>query len=117
MNLSALQEITPPNISISGSGVFSNIISGANSITNDYLIFGTMIIILIVVYMILSDKTPLQEFGYDDFRALNLALSSCVLIGLTIVSVGWSGNFFAIGMFTSLWLVSFIGILIYENKE
>ena len=117
MNLSALQDITPPNISISGSNIFSNIVSEANSITNDYLIFGVMMVILIVVYMILSDKTPLQEFGYDDFRALNLALSSCVLIGLNMISVGWSTNFFAVGMFSSLWMVTLIGILIYENKE
>lgn len=116
MNLTALQSITPPNISISGTGVFSNIVSSANAVTGDYIIFATLFIILIVMYLTLSDKTPLQEFGYDDMRALNIAFNSSTLIGMTTVSVGWSNNFFAIGMFTTLWLVSLIVILIYDSK-
>lgn len=116
MNLTAMQEITPPNISLTGSNVFSTIISDANSYTNDLLIFGSMFIILVLVYIVLSDKTPLQDFGYGDIRALNIALAVSVIIGLNIVMVGWSENFFAVGMFISFWLVTYIGITIYENK-
>lgn len=117
MNMTALQDITPLNIDLSGSNVFNQIVSGANFQTGDYLILASLIIILFVLYWTLSDKTQLGDFMYDDFRAINIALSVSSLIGLTLVSVGWSGNFVAVGMFIVLYLLSWIGILIYENRE
>lgn len=117
MNMTALQDITPLNIDLSGSNVFNQIVSGANFQTGDYLILASLLIILFVLYWTLSDKTQLGDFMYDDFRAINIALSVSSLIGLTLVSVGWSGNFVAVGMFIVLYLLSWIGILIYENRE
>lgn len=117
MNLTALNNISSPNINITNSNVFSEIISTSNTYASDFLIFASMIIIFIIMYLTLSDKTPFQDFGYDDMRALNIALSTSSLIGLTIISVGWSSNFFAVGMFTTLWVVSLFAIYIYENEE
>lgn len=116
LNLTALESINPINITPSET-TLSQVISVANSSVNDYIIFATMFIILIVIYLTLSDKTPYQDFGYDDIRALSITLNICVLMGLTIVSVGWSDNFKAIGIATILWLLSLITIYIIENRE
>lgn len=116
MNLTALQDIEPYNLSSVDSSL-SSIVGVANSATNDYLIFAPMFIIFVIMYLVLTDKTPLQDFGYDDLRGLNIAFSSSSLIGLNMVSFGWSNNFFAVGMFVTLWLLTFIGISIYENQE
>ena len=117
MDLTALNNITSPTINISGSSSFSNIVSVANSTTNDLIIFASMFIILVIIYFALSDKSPIQDFGYDDLRALCIALSVSLIIGLEIIEVGWSTNFFAIGMFSSLWLINLIAIMIYENRD
>ena len=116
LNLTALESITPLNISVNETSL-GGIINVANVSTGNNIIFASLFGILIIVYVALSDKTPLQSFGYDDIRAVNLSLSVCVLIGLTMVSVGWSPNFRAVGMFISMWVLSFVIIYLVENKE
>lgn len=116
LNLSALGSINPINISVNETTV-TEVVNIANTSTNNYVIFGTLFAILIIVYVALSDKTPKQNFGYEDSRAFNLALAVCVLMGLTIVSIGWSPNFKAVGIFITMWLLSFIIIYIIENRE
>jgi len=119
MNLSALDSIASPNITLAPSGGFGlgGLIDIANSSSDNLLIFGSLFIILVIMYVILTDRSPFGDFGFDDLRGLNVALSSCTLIGLTLVSVGWSSNFFAVGMFGTAWLVSYILVLIYTNRE
>lgn len=117
MNLDALQNISPPSITINDADVVGEVFTGASSATNNLWIFGSLFIILLVVYYILSDKSPLGDFGYGDLRALNLAFAACTLIGLKLVEVGWSGNFFAVGMFGTAWFTTFVIILAYENPE
>ena len=117
MNLSALNSVEAPNITIDDGYTISGIINSANNFTNDWLIVATLLMILVVLYMLLSNKNPFEEFGYDDFRAFNISLSSCSLIGLTIVEVGFSNNFYAVGSFITLWVLTTIGIYVYENQE
>ncbi|GAH45841.1 unnamed protein product [marine sediment metagenome] len=116
LNLTALENLTPINITVDETTLLE-VVNIANDSTNNNLIFATLFTILIIIYLTLSDKTPLQDFGYSDVRAINLALSVCVLIGVTIVSVGWSPNFKAVGMFITMWVISSIIIYIIENKE
>lgn len=116
LNLSAFNNLEPLNISVNASGL-NDVVSVANSNSSNSIIFFSLLSFFIIIYVALSDKTPLQDFGYGDLRALNIALAVCVLMGLTIVSVGWSPNFKAVGIFITAWLLSFIIILIVENKE
>lgn len=116
LNLSALENIEPINITVTETNLLE-LINIANTSTNNLLIFGTLFSILLIVYISLSDKTPLTNFGYSDIRALNLSLAVCTLIGLTMVSIGWSPNFKAVGMFITMWVLSSIIIYIIENKE
>ena len=117
MNLTALQNIEPLNISISGSNSLFSIINSANTSVNDYIILFTMGMMLLILYWVLSDKTTEGDFVYDDFRALNIALSIASMFGLTMVEIGWSKNFYFVGIFIFAWLFSYIAILIYGNKE
>lgn len=117
MNLSALSDITPLNITVGGEEVFNEVIATTNSSTDGLWIFAPLFILFIINYLVLTDKSPLGDFGYGDLRGLNLAFAICFIIGLKIVEVGWSTNFFAVGMFGTSWVTTFIGILIYENQE
>lgn len=117
MNLSALNNLSSPNISIPTSNIFDSVFSSANSNTGGYLIFASLFIIMGVVFYILSNKDSSGDFAYSDVRALNLGFGICTLIGLKLVEIGWSNNFFAVGMFGTLWVTSFFIILIYENRE
>lgn len=117
MNLTALQDVTAPVLNLSNANIFTSIIDSANSYTNNYLILASMLIIMITTYFLLSDMTPLGDFLYDDMRAFNIATTISALIGLTVISVGWSGNFVNVGMFVVIQLITFIIILIYENRE
>lgn len=116
LNLTAIGDITPFNISINESSL-GEVVNVANSSSNNFIIFGSLFAILIIIYVALSDKTQFQNFGYGDVRAISLALASCVLIGLTMVSIGWSPNFKAVGMFITMWVLSLILIYLIENKE
>lgn len=81
LNLTALADIKPINISVNET-TLSEVINVANTSSNNFIIYATLFAILLVVYITLSDKTPLQDFGYGDVRAINLSLAVCVLIGL-----------------------------------
>jgi len=119
MNLSALNNITAPviNISSDASLIFKQMIDTANYSTNNSLGILVMIAILIIVYISLSDKSPLGDFGYSDARALCIALGVSLLIGLTELSSGITNNYKSIGVFTILFMLNTIFILAYENKE
>jgi len=117
MNLDALQNITPLDLNVSSTSTFTEIVNQANFYANDYIILASMFLIFFISYFMLSDKTPFGEFGYDDLRGVNIAAAISTNIGLTIVSVGWSSNFVSVGMFIIIYLLTWIAITIYENRE
>lgn len=119
MNLTELQNITSPSINIStnASAVFGQIIDSANSTTNNLLGILVMIAILIVLYITLADKTQSTDFGYSDARALCIALGISLMIGLTEITAGITNNYISIGTFAVLFMMNYIWILAYENKE
>lgn len=117
MNLEALQNISAPNLSLSNVVSFDNLVVEVNSLTNNYVIFASLFIIGIIMYWVLTDTGVWQDFGYDYIRGLNISLGTCVIIGLNLVEQGWSPNFYAVGVFGTLWFLSYIGVLVVENQE
>lgn len=119
MNLSVLQNITAPviNISSDASLIFGQMIDTANASTNNLLGIFVMVALFVIVYLSLSDKSPLGDFGYSDARALCIAFGIALLIGLTEIATGLTNNYLSIGTFTILFMLSTIFILTYENKE
>jgi len=119
MNLTALQGVTPPslNVSTNASAVFGEIIQKANFYTNDYLILAVLVLVSVISYIVLSDRTQNGDFLYSDARALSLSFGIASIIGVTIIENGLSPNFVAVGLFTALFLVTYIFIITYENKE
>lgn len=119
MNLTALNNITAPviNISTDASQVFGQLIDVANTSTNNLLGMFVMLSVFIIVYLTLSDKSPLGDFGYGDARALCIGFGIALLIGLTELASGITNNYLSIGTFTMLFMINVIFILAYENKE
>ena len=117
MNLGALENISNFNVSVTTTDIIGDIVRTSNSATGDYLIFASLSIIFMILYWVLTDVSEFQDFGYDYIRGLNISLSVCILIGLVLVEIGFSNNFYAVGLFTTLWFLSYIGILIIDNRE
>jgi len=114
--------LTAPNITLSlsipsGNEIVSHIPEVANSSTNGLfplMILGAM---WFVLYWALSDKTGFGDFKYSDARALNIALGIATLFGITNIEIGYYTNFKTVAMFVILFMLSWILILGYENKE
>lgn len=117
MNISGLSDINPPNISVGDISSFDSMVNISNSLTNELLIFFSLTVIGVIIYLALTDSSPSQNFGYDYMRGLNIVFVILSVLSTVIVEVGWSPNFYAVGMMTTLWLVSYLGVLMVDNSE
>jgi len=118
-NLSALKDISAPNITIATnpSEILTNLPETANSVTNDLLAFSIMLVLLIILFWILADKSPFADFGYSDARAGAIAMVFSANLGIVMLMVGWAADLKAAAFFQILALVWMLFIEIYENKE
>jgi len=118
-NLSALKDITAPNITIATdpTEILTQLPTTANSVTNDLLAFGIMLVLALILFWILADKSPFADFGYSDARAGAIAMVLATNVGIMMLMIGWVADLKAVGFFQILGLVWMIFIEIYENKE
>ena len=120
LNLTALDNISPPNLTIPTTGreVIDLIPSKANELVGfallTHIILGGLAVLL---YWILSDKLPFGEFKYSDIRALFLSSSIASVIGVVMVEIGFLGSFKALAFYIILSIVFYIMLLKIEYKE
>jgi len=119
LNISALNNISSPVISFptTASGFMTNLPIVANSITNGklgYILFGGLYILL---YLILSDKTPFREFGYSDLRSLTIASGIVPLFALTMIEIGYINNYKIVIMSTIVFMIGNIFLKLIESKQ
>ena len=114
--------LTAPNLTFSLSIPSGNEIVGAipelantgTSYLFPMLIMATMALIF---YLVFSDKTGFGDFKYSDARAMNIAFGLVSLFGITNLEIGYYLNFQSVAFFVILFMLSWILILGYENKE
>ena len=120
LNLSNLNNITAPNLTIPSTGkeVIEQIPQKANELVGvallTHIILGGLGMLL---YWILSDKLPFGEFKYSDIRALFLSSSIASVIGVVMVEIGFLGSFKALAFYIILSIVFYIMLLKIEYKE
>jgi len=89
----------------------------ANSSTGNFFAIIIMLAVFVILYLVLSDKTPFGDFKYSDGRALNVALGITSLWGITNMEIGYYTNFISVATVVILFMLSWILILAYENRE
>jgi len=114
--------LTAPNITLSLSIPSGNEIVGAipelaNTTTNYLYPLFIMSAMALIFYLVFSDKTGFGDFKYSDARAMNIAFGLVSLFGITNLEIGYYLTFEPIAFFGILFMLSWILILGYENKE
>lgn len=118
LNLSALNDITPPNISIGSNAkeFLQNLSVNANTLTHGYLPHILLGGVFALLYLILADKSPFGEFKYSDLRAFTLTSGIVSMLGLTLLEIGFFNNLYVIGLTTTLFIIGNI-VLVKTNTQ
>lgn len=118
LDLASLNNIRNLTIDVpsTASELLTQIPATANSITGDNLAYGIFVGLFIILYFALADKSPLQDFGYDDMRALTVTLGLCAIMLTNLMEINFITEFKALAMATILYLITFSIILFYEGK-
>lgn len=118
-NFTSLNNITPVAINISNTtaGLIDQAIAITNTATNGWWGYIVLPVYAIIVFLALADKTALTDFGYDDARALSLGFGLSGNTGLILVEAGFLTNYVCVAMMLFAFALSFIFVLVSENKE
>lgn len=120
LNFTNIQNITGNltiNIETDPVALLNQIPSVANSSTNHHYAWIMMFVMTIILYWTLSDKTPFGDFLYSDSKALAIALGVVSVWGITNMEINFYTNFQAVASFIVLFLIFFISVLSFENRE
>jgi hypothetical protein len=104
------------NLSNTSKQIFTDVPEISNTITNHWLGYFILLALFIVMYWDLSDKTPLQNFGYSDVRGASISFSISSLIGVTLIEIGYITEFKAVAFVVTMSLIGALFIEFYENK-
>lgn len=119
LNLSALQNLEPINLSIetSAEGIMNAVNTAGITYLNGW--FGIMVLstMLFILFWTLTDDSPNAKFRYSYIRGLNLSLTICSMFSAVLLIIGFDNNFYTFSLFALLTLISTILLLIIENKE
>jgi hypothetical protein len=101
----------------SGVDIISEIPVLANQNTNHLLAILILGFLWVFLYWTLSERSQFSELKYNDPRAVNLAFGMCAIFGITNIQIGFYTNLQSVMMFISLFMLSWIAIFFYENRE
>jgi len=99
------------------SEVTNRIITTASTTTDgkySYVILGVMWLIL---FWVLNDKSPLAEYRYASSRSSLIAFCVCAVMGFTLLEAGFISSFRVVALLTVIYILNYIFIEVYENKE
>lgn len=118
LNFEALRNLQTLSLNVSNTsqGILSDVVSIPNSITNNWLGHLILIGLTFAMYWALTDKTPFQDFGYDDARGWCIAFGISSLLGITMIQINFITDFTAVTLVIILHLIVLSQILFYENK-
>lgn len=102
---------------VSGSNILQQIPTLANQNTNHLLAMIILSTLFIILYLVFADRSQFSEFKYNDARATNLAFGVCAIFGITNIQIGFYTNLQSVMFFISMFMLSWLAIYFFENKE
>lgn len=99
------------------SEVMPAMISAANSGSSGLFTIISMSAIWFILFWITNDKTPFGEFKYSDAKAAGASLGMVSVLGISFLETGFYTNYKAVLMFGILFVLLYVFITAYEDKQ
>lgn len=118
INLTALQDIQPPELNVNYTAVqfLNNLPQNADTMTGGYFAYIILFTMFVVTYWYLSDKAPNASFRYSDIRALTLSSAITGSLGVMLVMSGFLYSWMAVVFVLLSSLLTNILLIIQDNK-
>lgn len=119
INLTALNNVTPPTLDVNYTAVgFLNMLpQNADTITGGYFAYFVLLCMFVVTYWYLSDKSDLGVFRFSDLRALTISFTITGSMGVMLVMSGFLYSWIAVTGFLLGSLFCNIFLIIQENRQ
>lgn len=95
LNFTALRNMGAPNLSISNNttDLLNNAPILIRDLTRNTIGYPIVGVFFLILYMILSDKTPFSDFGYSNTRSLCLSLIISSIFTVFLIQLQFIFNF------------------------
>lgn len=113
LNLSNLQNLTPPSFDINYTGeeFIEKVPEKANEITQGFLGLIILWALWIWLYWKLSiSDYQAGDFGFSKLRAAGLASTVCSILGIFMINVGWFVNYYHVALFMVITLICVLAV-------
>jgi hypothetical protein len=109
INWSSLNNITPPDLNISNNTIqelLNKVPETANTITNGYYGIVVLLMMLIFLYWVLTEKTQYSYFKYSEIRGLGISLGIVNVFGIVMLSIGYIVNIIHVSMLFTFFVMA-----------
>jgi hypothetical protein len=118
LNLSALTEITPPEVSVpsTASEFVTQLPQKANELTNNYFGLGIMVSLFFFLIWKLGEGRQLLNEKFTSIRSVGISAGVVSIIGLQAISLGYFSVYYHVVIFIGILLVCIIWVFLEDNK-
>jgi len=118
LNISALNDISPPNISIGSSAeeIAGNMVTYANTITYNYYGLGVMVTLFFFLVWKLGKGTREINEQFGSIRSVGVSAGVVGMIGVQALSSGIFTEYFHAVIFLGITMVCWVVIFIGEKR-
>ena len=89
----------------------------ANSVTNNALGYVILSAVWVILFWLFREQSPFAEFRYSSGRSMVIAFGICSVIGLSMLEAKFITSFIAVATMVVLYILTWIFIHAYENRE
>jgi len=118
LDVSVLQNITPPNISISTSPsvIVENIKANANQITANYYGLGVMVTLFFFLVWKIGRGLDVVNEQYGSLRSIGISAGVVAIMGLQMLNLGYFTEYYHFIIFAGITILVWIIIFVSGNR-
>jgi len=117
LNLSVLNNLSAPNISIgSGEEIANSLSSSANTQTSNYFGLGVMVTLFFYLVWKLGRGTDVINEQFASIRSVGVSAGVVSIIGLMFINLGFFSEYYHVVIFIGITLVSWLVIFIGSKR-
>jgi len=117
LNLSVLQNLTAPNVTIGKTGkeIAKSLSSNANIMTNNYYGLGVLVTLFFFLIWKIGKGRELINEQYSSLRSVGIASGVCAILGFQMLNLGFFSDYYHIVVFSGINLLCWI-LIYFGNK-
>lgn len=118
VNISAINNIDPINISISTNPnqLISDIVTNANVSTQNMWAFGGLLSTFAMLFYTFTSTENDAKFRFSPIRGMTIAFGICAMLGSVLIEIGLTYSIYSVSFFLFAFVLSAIIIIAMENK-